>query len=312
MATYYRISRPTLNGRNRIGVAATGGRTAMSRDGGVPAAMIHAMTPLPGIPSNVFTRDQSGSPAWTTTDLRANPHAAPDKAARVQRMFAAIARKYDLNNRLHSFGRDVAWRKKAVQLCDVRSSDRVLDVACGTGDLTQAFAAANPASVTGLDFTNEMLDIARHKAQRHASAFRGALPNYVQGDAMALPFADASFDIVSIAFGIRNVSDPTKALREFHRVLTPSGRLVVLEFTEPRNRLIAGLNRVYTTRIMPITATVIARDRSGAYRYLPQSVATFYGTNEFADLVASCGFHRPQIRPMTFGVCTAYLAKRAL
>ena len=97
-------------------------------------------------------------------DLQADPHAVPDKAVRVQRMFAAISRSYDLNNRLHSLGRDQAWRRRAVKLCNLKPGDRVLDVACGTGDLTEAFAAANPASVTGLDFTGEMLEIARTKA----------------------------------------------------------------------------------------------------------------------------------------------------
>lgn len=245
----------------------------------------------------------TGTPAWTDEALRADPHADPDKAARIQRMFAAIARRYDLNNRLHSFGRDVAWRRRSVALCQVQASDCVLDVACGTGDLTQAFADAGAASVTGLDFTAEMLDIARAKS--HA---RRSTPTYVQGDAMALPFAAATFDIVSIAFGIRNVSDPAKAIREFRRVLKPGGRLLVLEFTQPGNAIIRGLNTFYTTRIMPVTATLIARDRSGAYRYLPKSVATFHTARQFGELLRSCGFATPGFHPMTFGVCTAYLA----
>src|SRR5262245_36566837 len=153
-------------------------------------------------------------------------------------MFAAIARSYDLNNRVHSLGRDQAWRRKAVRLCVVKSSDRVLDVACGTGDLTNAFAESGVASVTGLDFTEEMLEIAQRKSVRREDASGGRVPQYVQGDAMNLPFESASFDVVSIAFGIRNVADPAQALREFRRVLGPGGRLVVLEFSRPRNPLI--------------------------------------------------------------------------
>src|SRR5688572_21867892 len=113
-------------------------------------------TPMP-------STDQSA--AWEQADLIGNPHAAADKAERVRKMFAAIARHYDLNNRLHSLGRDQVWRRRAVALCQVRADDRVLDVACGTGDLTEAFARAGPASVTGVDFTPEMLAIARAKAQ---------------------------------------------------------------------------------------------------------------------------------------------------
>jgi demethylmenaquinone methyltransferase/2-methoxy-6-polyprenyl-1,4-benzoquinol methylase len=295
----------------------------------------------PNIRMNMRQADPSSSAAaWSATDLRSNPHEAPDKAARVRRMFAAIARRYDLNNRLHSFGRDQAWRRRAVALCEVQPTDDVLDVACGTGDLTQAFAAAGPNSVTGLDFTPEMLEIAREKAQRWAFSGTGVspvraandpshvltaseliehdspgpdalatAPRYVQGDAMNLPFADGSFDIVSIAWGIRNVSDPAQALLEFHRVLRPGGRLCVLEFSQPRNRLLRAINRLYAGHIMPWTATLIARDRSGAYRYLPQSIATFTDSGAFARLIEDCGFPAADLHRLTFGVCTIYLSR---
>lgn len=246
--------------------------------------------------------------AWTPEDLRADPHATPDKADRVQRMFAAIARSYDLNTRLHSFGRDQAWRRRAVRLCDVKPTDDVLDAACGTGDLAEAFARAGAASVIGVDFTEPMLKIARHKAGRRNWADAKA-PTYQQGDAMNLAFDDASFDIVSIAFGIRNVTDPAIALREFRRVLRPSGRLVVLEFSQPRNRVIRWFNGLYLNRIMPITATLLSRDRSGAYRYLPRSISTFHEGEAMLELITDAGFASAHEQRMTFGVCTAYLAK---
>jgi len=250
--------------------------------------------------------------AWTATELQSNPHEVPDKADRVRRMFAAIAGRYDLNNRLHSFGRDQAWRRKAVALCEIQPSDEVLDVARGTGDLTTAFAAAGPSAVTGLDFTQEMLEVARRKsplAPGSAGGPNAIGPTFVQGDAMNLPFADASFDVVSIAWGIRNVSDPSKALREFRRVLRPRGRLCILEFSEPRNRFVRVVNRVYCGRIMPWTATLIARDRSGAYRYLPRSVADFPSPPEFARMIEQAAFPAPALHPLTFGVCTIYLAR---
>jgi len=232
-------------------------------------------------------------------------------------MFAAIARRYDLNNRLHSLGRDQAWRRRAVALCEIQPTDDVLDVACGTGDLTLAFAAAGPRSVTGLDFTPQMLDIARAKARRTASrapsSAAGTLqPTFVQGDAMNLPFADASFDAVSIAWGIRNVAEPLRALREFRRVLRPaSGRLVILEFSEPSNTIARALNAIYCRGIMPLTATLIARDRSGAYRYLPKSVANFPEPQAFARQIEAAGFAPPRLHALTLGVCTIYLARPA-
>jgi demethylmenaquinone methyltransferase/2-methoxy-6-polyprenyl-1,4-benzoquinol methylase len=253
--------------------------------------------------------DREQGPAWTSDELGANPHAATDKADRVQRMFAAIARSYDLNNRLHSFGRDQAWRRKAVKLCQVQPTDRVLDVACGTGDLTLAFAAARPARLTGLDFTEEMLQIARQKSCQFVNGKNGVAPEYVRGDAMALPFDDGTFDVVSIAFGIRNVNDPRKALNEFRRVLRAGGRLMVLEFSRPRNAVIRVLNALYTSHVMPVTASLIARDHSGAYRYLPRSIQTFLSSQEMIAGIQGAGFATVTAHPMTFGVCTAYLGR---
>ncbi len=252
--------------------------------------------------------DSSSSDAvWTATDLAGNPHEAVDKPERVRAMFAAIAGRYDLNNRLHSFGRDQAWRRKAVALAGVGPGDRVLDVACGTGDLTEAIARARPASVIGVDFTEPMLDRARLKATRQRRRPGVPVPEYRPGDAMRLPFGDASFDVVSIAFGIRNVDDPARALREFRRVLGPGGRVVVLEFSEPRHRLVRGLSALYTRHVMPVTASWIAGDRSGAYRYLPRSVRTFADRPELAAMIERVGFARVGQHEMDLGICTAYL-----
>ena len=169
--------------------------------------------------------DQSSPPAWNARELAENPHESHEKAGKVRSMFAAIADSYDLNNRLHSFGRDQAWRKAAVRLARIRPDDVVLDMACGTGDLSEAFAATEAREVVGGDFTPEMLDHARRKATRLPE---GRRPRYQHADAMKLDFDDATFDVVSIAFGIRNVSDPGVAIKEFARVLKPGGRLVIL------------------------------------------------------------------------------------
>jgi demethylmenaquinone methyltransferase/2-methoxy-6-polyprenyl-1,4-benzoquinol methylase len=239
--------------------------------------------------------------------LAENPHLRGDKADRVRRMFASISQRYDLNNRIHSLGLDQVWRRRAVRLADITPTDDVLDVACGTGDLTFAFARAQPRRIIGLDFTEEMLELAREKSHRLTS--NATKPTFIQGDAMALPFEAASFDVVSIAFGIRNVSDPAQALREFNRVLRPGGRLVVLEFSQPRNRMVRWINNVYTTRIMPATATLIARDHSGAYHYLPKSVESFLDVMALGNLMMQTGFAPPRVFPQAFGVCSISLTR---
>ncbi len=249
---------------------------------------------------------------WTRDELHADPHQHAEKARRVQRMFGAIAGSYDLNNRLHAFGRDQAWRRRLIRILGVGASDRVLDVACGTGDLAEAAARVGAVKVLGVDFTPEMLDVARRKAKRGAD--RGHWPEgalvYEQGDAMALDQEAAAHDVVTIAFGIRNVADPAKALAEFHRVLSPGGRLGILEFSEPRNGILRWFNGFYTRRIMPLTATLIARDRSGAYRYLPRSVQTFLDPQGLASLLREAGFNVEAQIPLTFGTCTATIATK--
>ncbi len=260
--------------------------------------------------SQTAIEPERSSPAWSRDALAENPHARDDKAQRVQSMFASIAHSYDLNNRVHSFGRDQAWRRAAVRLARLGEGDEVLDVACGTGDLTRAFADGGASRCVGLDFTPQMLDIARTKRLAPKRDAGSEMISYVQGDAKSLPFDDASFDVVSIAFGIRNVDQPPKAFAEFFRVLRDGGRLVVLEFSQPRFRPIAWANSFYTSVIMPRTATLISRDTSGAYRYLPRSIDTFLSRQEMIDAVLDAGFADVRVKPMTFGVCCCYVCTR--
>jgi len=267
------------------------------------------------------------TPAWSDADLAAekNPHAAADKAKRVEAMFNAIAKSYDLNNRVHSMGQDQRWRKAAVKMAQLQPGDKVLDCACGTGDLTLAFMRSlwplgTPTSgqVVGLDFTAGMLEVAREKGARLRAntycygldAFLGDDIQWIQGDAMALPFPDASFDVVSIAFGIRNVSDPAKAFGEFHRVLRPGGRLIVLEFSEPKNGFLKWAYGFYFRHIMPRTAAFIARDKSGAYKYLPKSVQTFLSREGMVAMYAKAGFKDVAQKALTFGIAVAYCGKK--
>ncbi|HLL88560.1 MAG TPA: bifunctional demethylmenaquinone methyltransferase/2-methoxy-6-polyprenyl-1,4-benzoquinol methylase UbiE [Tepidisphaeraceae bacterium] len=254
---------------------------------------------------------QSTPPAWDD-ELLKNPHAVADKRRRVQRMFAAIAPSYDLNNRLHSLWMDQHWRRKAVSLAELTTYDSVVDVACGTGDLTllferEAYRVAPPAKdmpraaqVVGIDFTFAMLPIAARKAER------GGVLQWVNGDAQSLPLPDACCDVVSIAFGIRNVADPAAALREFYRVLRPGGRVIVLEFSLPTNASLRGLYNFYFRQILPRTATLISGDKTGAYKYLPESVNTFIGRDQMTGMMRAAGFADVTQHAMTFGVCVCY------
>ncbi|MDB5292042.1 MAG: ubiE [Phycisphaerales bacterium] len=274
----------------------------------------------------------TAAPAWDEALLR-NPHTVADKRGRVQRMFAAIAPSYDLNNRLHSLWMDESWRKKAVKLAEVRPSDHVVDVACGTGDLTLRFAqalsnAANAGQgrqyrvvpprdqVLGIDFTYEMLPLARQKAMaRPVKGVGGghtlaSLAQFACGDATALPLPDESADVASIAFGIRNVADPSAAVREFFRILRPGGRLLILEFSLPTNALLRAFYNFYFRKILPRTATLISGDRTGAYKYLPESVNTFIGREQMMTMMRDAGFTQVEQHPMTFGVCVCYRAEK--
>lgn len=242
---------------------------------------------------------------WTAAELM-DPHRLDSKPDKVRSMFGAIARSYDLNNRVHSLWRDQAWRRHAVRRAGVKPTDVVLDVACGTGDLTEAFARAGAARVIGVDFTKEMLEVAVRRRGRMRGRFHPERIEYRLGDAQNLPIRDASVDVVSIAFGIRNVADPERAIREFRRVLRPGGRLVILEFGRPRVAPVRWFNDLYCKKLMPLTATLLSGDRSGAYRYLPASVETFMSTEELCEVIRRSGFEGVEAEGLTFGICVCY------
>jgi demethylmenaquinone methyltransferase/2-methoxy-6-polyprenyl-1,4-benzoquinol methylase len=268
----------------------------------------------------------------TTWDdkLLINPHAVADKRTRVRNMFAAIAPSYDLNNRLHSLWMDQYWRRKAVKLAELQASNVVVDVACGTGDLTLKFVDGLALAcyqqqdrqpvrgqVLGVDFTFEMLPIARSKPQ-HVSGRGpdgwdgklGPVACYVNGDALSLPLTNESADVVSIAFGIRNVQDPLAALKEFYRILRPGGRVLVLEFSLPTNPILRGMYNFYFRKVLPRTATLISGDKTGAYKYLPESVNTFIGREQMMAMMREAGFVDVQQFSLTFGVCVCYRGYR--
>ena len=217
----------------------------------------------------------------------------PDPAV-IQKMFASIAGRYDRANTVLSGGVHHLWRRTAVRRSGVKPGDKVLDCATGTGDLAIAFRRAG-ALVVGTDFVEEMLDVARQKAPEL---------DFRRADAMALPFSDKSFDIASIAFGIRNVADPSKAIAEMARV---ARRVVVLEFGQPRGA-IAPLYRAYQQHLLPHLGGAVTGERE-AYRYLESSSARFPSGEDFVALMRrSAAFQSIEFEPLTFGVAWLYVA----
>ncbi|MDR2414512.1 MAG: bifunctional demethylmenaquinone methyltransferase/2-methoxy-6-polyprenyl-1,4-benzoquinol methylase UbiE [Odoribacteraceae bacterium] len=220
----------------------------------------------------------------------------------VQAMFDAIARRYDLLNHLLSCGVDRRWRARAVRLLG-DAPGRVLDIACGTGDLSLA-SARRGARVVGVDISENMLEIARAKLLDRGLSDR---VTFQCGDAESLAFPDASFDAVTIAFGARNFEHLDRALREILRVLRPGGRLIILEFSTPTAPFVAGLYRFYFTRVLPFLGGLLSGDRA-AYAYLPSSVLAFPSGARFLSILDSSGFTSASARPLTFGIATLYTA----
>jgi demethylmenaquinone methyltransferase / 2-methoxy-6-polyprenyl-1,4-benzoquinol methylase len=222
-------------------------------------------------------------------------------------MFDKIAARYDAMNRVLSFGLDRGWRRRTVRALALGARPRVLDLATGTGDLAVDIARMHPdATVIGLDPSRQMLAIAQHKLARRGLAGRVTL---VRGDAQHLPYRDAELDAATIAFGIRNVPDRALALREMARVVRPGGRIAVLELGEPRRGVLARAARFHTRHVVPRLGALLSGARE--YRYLQRSIAAFPPSDEFAALMSRAGLHVLEVAPLTFGVCTLYVATSA-
>lgn len=218
-------------------------------------------------------------------------------------MFDAIAARYDWMNRLLSFGIDQRWRKRTALALSLRDGARVLDLATGTADLAlQVARERSSCHVVGLDPSVKMLEIGRRKVEASGLSRRIEL---LQGDAQALPFPDQSFDGVCIAFGIRNVPDRAKALREMARVTRLGGRIAILELSEPNGGILAPFARFHVHTLVPTLGALLSGARE--YRYLQRSIAAFPKASAFSELMASSGIEPLQLMPLTFGVCHLYV-----
>jgi demethylmenaquinone methyltransferase/2-methoxy-6-polyprenyl-1,4-benzoquinol methylase len=217
------------------------------------------------------------------------PPAAERTAPGVQRMFDRVAPRYDLANTVFSLGQDKGWRQAAAVATRLAAGEVAVDVACGTGALTRELQALAPgAVVVGMDFSHGML--ARAGGARFAAA-----------DALALPLADASVDVVTIAFGLRNLPEPGQGLLEFHRVLRPGGRLVVCEFSQPVVPVFREVYRRYLTRLMPVAARRLTSDPE-AYQYLARSIGAWPDQPGLARWLQEAGFTAVAWRDLSGGI----------
>jgi demethylmenaquinone methyltransferase/2-methoxy-6-polyprenyl-1,4-benzoquinol methylase len=230
-----------------------------------------------------------------------------DKGEKILQMFGAIAPRYDFLNRLLSFGIDRRWRTKAVRLLKYREGSRILDVATGTGDVALEIARRTPESVriTGADFCREMVDLGAVKVAASPYADRIDLKVAPCED---LPFANDTFDSITIAFGIRNVVDRKLGLAEMWRVLRPGGRMIILEFSTPRSQLFRQLYYFYFRRLLPVVGGLFSR--YNAYKYLPDSVLEFPSQEDFSGMIAEAGFCNIHLHELTLGIATIYAAEK--
>jgi demethylmenaquinone methyltransferase/2-methoxy-6-polyprenyl-1,4-benzoquinol methylase len=245
-----------------------------------------------------------------------------EKAAYVNRMFAGIAHRYDLVNRLMTGGQDVGWRREVVALCRLPAGGRLLDVGTGTGDIAyEAKRTHQDAEVIGCDFTFEMMAVGRQKGAKRSLRLGGGerteRVEFVQGDGLRLPFADGYFDAVTSGFLLRNVTDVDRCLAEQRRVTKPGGRIVCLETSPPPPTLIAPLLRFYMLSVIPVMGQMFAtgngtsgksiRPPDSAYRYLPQSTVAFLQPEEMALQMERAGFRHVFYRTKMLGTVAIHV-----
>jgi demethylmenaquinone methyltransferase/2-methoxy-6-polyprenyl-1,4-benzoquinol methylase len=233
------------------------------------------------------------------------------REARIRRMFGQIAPWYDFLNHLLSLNVDKQWRDRTARLVPPgpASLGPILDLCTGTGDLALTYDrdANGTVPIVGADFSHEMLLRAVKKAD---AAGAGARVRFVEADAQALPFADDTFQLVTVAFGLRNVTDTDRGLREMVRVARPGGRVAVLEFSKPRGFVLGRLYLWYFRYVLPLIGQVISRSPESAYRYLPASVLNFPDYEALADRMRAAGLEEVRYRPFTFGVATLYVGEK--
>lgn len=229
------------------------------------------------------------------------------KKQQVAEMFNNIAHRYDFLNRSLSMGIDVIWRKKMIAQLKAKKPKVILDVATGTGDVALEAMSLKPERIVGLDISVGMLDLGRQKVAKRGLS---SVIEMIEGDSENLPFAEATFDAITVAFGVRNFENLQKGLRDMHRVLRKDGKLVVLEFSQPRSFPIKQLYWFYFNNILPVFGKMLSKD-DAAYTYLPESVKAFPDGDDFLAELKKAGFTATYKRPLTFGIATIYTGVKA-
>ena len=224
------------------------------------------------------------------------------KKEQVEDMFDNIAPKYDMLNRVISLGIDVSWRKKAVKYLGQYKPKTILDVATGTGDFAFEALNLNPTKVTGYDLSEGMMKYGREKAEKLGEAKR---VEFIKGDSELMPFADNTFDAITVGFGVRNFENLKVGLAEMLRVLKPGGNVVILEASLPPNAIIRWFFSLYFSNIVPFIGKLVSGD-GRAYSYLPESVKAFPEGLEFVKICENIGFANAKWQPLTFGACAMY------
>jgi demethylmenaquinone methyltransferase / 2-methoxy-6-polyprenyl-1,4-benzoquinol methylase len=229
------------------------------------------------------------------------------KREQVELMFNNISPKYDLLNKVLSLGIDKIWRKKSLNLLKSNQPKVILDVATGTADLAiEAAGRLKPASIVGIDIAEEMLQIGREKIQAKQL---DKIITLQKGDSEKINFPDNTFDAVVVSFGVRNFEHLEVGLGEIYRVLKPGGNIMVLEFSKPQKAPFKQVYQFYFKNILPVIGKLVSKD-TAAYTYLPDSVNAFPDGKAFCSILEKLGFTIEHYKPLTFGVCTAYVGKK--
>lgn len=240
-------------------------------------------------------------------------NATEAKGKQVGEMFDSIAPSYDLMNTLMTGGLHKHWRNKSLKMAAAMlpkgEPTRILDVACGTGDVTFRLHKMFPkANITGLDLSPGMLLVANGKLELWDKDTQ-KLITFMEGDCLHMPFADNTFDFVTVAYGVRNFERLEEGYREMRRVMKPGGVLCVIELSEPSNATMKSLYRLYSRHVIPFVGKLVSHDNR-AYSYLPESIAACPQRNEMTQLMANAGFSSPKFKSLTVGVVTIYLAMK--
>jgi demethylmenaquinone methyltransferase/2-methoxy-6-polyprenyl-1,4-benzoquinol methylase len=227
---------------------------------------------------------------------------ARGKKEQVEEMFDNIAHRYDFLNHLLSMGIDITWRKMAVRFLAPSKPKQILDVASGTGDFAFECLSLKPDKIVGLDISEEMMRIGREKAKKLNAE---NIVEFVKGDSEKMPFADNTFDAITVGFGVRNFEHLELGLKDMYRVLKTGGKVVILEASMPRNAIIRTFYSLYFGKIVPLIGRFFSRDVR-AYSYLPESVKVFPQGQQFVKILEGVGFKSVQWKPLAMGTCAFY------